>query len=54
MNPAIRVYRYATGQSFGKHYDDSVVVNGLRSEWYALFTSFHSFIFDRHATTGLS
>jgi len=33
LNPDIRVYRYEAGQSFGKHYDDSVAVNGQRTEW---------------------
>ncbi|KAH7099086.1 hypothetical protein BKA62DRAFT_325392 [Auriculariales sp. MPI-PUGE-AT-0066] len=36
MNQNIRVYRYEKGQSFGKHYDDSVFVGGLRSEWTLL------------------
>lgn len=34
MNPNIRVYRYEQGQSFGKHYDDSIFANGMRSKWY--------------------
>ncbi|EJD35902.1 hypothetical protein AURDEDRAFT_154766 [Auricularia subglabra TFB-10046 SS5] len=36
MNSGIRVYRYAQGQSFGRHYDDSIFCRGLRSEWTLL------------------
>lgn len=36
MNSDIRVYRYEQGQSFGRHYDDSIFCRGLRSEWTLL------------------
>jgi hypothetical protein len=38
LNSKIRVYKYAPGQYFGPHYDDSVrdTETGARSEWTLL------------------